>query len=115
MPVNTARTYSDNRSASDITVSFRWCKNEIVRGAKAVWTDCSGRLLDLLIAGLDVIELGGQLLAGALTEGLLDEPAGFTALGACEAAGLNLALTLGVDGDLNDFHEPPPTLMVSLM
>ena len=62
-------------------------------------------LLELLIGGLALVELSGQLLVGALTEGLLDEPAGFAALAAGEAARLDLGLTLGVDGDLDDLHE----------
>src|SRR5271157_1306956 len=75
----------------------------------------SVRLLELLIGGLALVELRGQLLVGSLTQSLLDEPAGFPALAAGEAARLDPGLTLGVDGDLDDLHEPPPTRIVSLI
>ena len=44
---------------------------------------------------LALVELGGQLLAGALAEGLLDELAGLAALAAGEATRLDLGLALG--------------------
>src|SRR5208337_2655523 len=72
-------------------------------------------LLELLIGCLVRVELSGQLLVGALTEGLLDELARFPALAAREAARLDPGLALGVDGDLDDLHEPPPTRIVSLI
>src|SRR5208337_4206886 len=75
----------------------------------------SVRLLELLVGRLALVELRGQLLVGALTEGLLDEPARFPALAAGEAVRLDLRLALGAGGDLDDLHEPPPTRIVSLI
>src|SRR5208337_2445854 len=75
----------------------------------------SVRLLELLVGRLVLVELSGQLPVGALTEGLLDEPARFPALAAGEAARFDLGLTLGVDGDLDGLHAPPPTRIVSLI
>ena len=69
----------------------------------------------MLSGRLALVELGGQLLTGGLTESLLDELAGFATFAAGEAARLDLGLTLGVDGELDDLHEPPPTRMVSLI
>ena len=51
-------------------------------------------LLELLVGGLALVELGGQLLVGALPEGLLDELAGLAALAAGEAARLDLVWPL---------------------
>src|SRR5271157_467931 len=95
-------------------VSFLVLANEV-----GLWSDEPRRrsvgLLELLVGRLVRVELSGQLLVGALTEGLLDELARFPALAAREAARLDPGLALGVDGDLDDLHEPPPTRIVSLI
>src|SRR5262249_12082808 len=49
------------------------------------WMPRSLRLLDLLAGRLALVELGRELLAEGLAEGLLEEPAGLAALGAGEA------------------------------
>jgi hypothetical protein len=75
----------------------------------------SVRLLELLVGRLVLVELRGQLLVGALAESLLNEATGFTAFTTGEATCLDLALTFGVDGDLDDLQATPPTRMVSLI
>ena len=63
-------------------------RGEMRRGTR------SAGLLELLVGGLALVELGGQLLASALAQCLLDELAGLAALAAGEAARLDLGLTL---------------------
>ena len=50
------------------------------------------RLLDLLVGGLCLVELGRELLVHRLAEGLLDEAAGLATLAAGEALRLDPGL-----------------------
>jgi hypothetical protein len=60
-----------------------------------------GPLLLMLLDGLGLMELGSELLAGLLAEGLFDEPACIAARRADEAQGLNGRLALGRDDDFD--------------
>src|SRR5271157_478466 len=114
MPLKQARTYSDKRSAS---VMNHFLLDVGQRGGIGTWRTGrrSAGLLELLIDGLALVALSGQLLIRMLTEGLLYELTGFATFAAGEAARLDPGLTPGVDGDLDELHEPPPTRIVSLI
>src|SRR3954468_4080589 len=73
------------------------------------------RLAEFLVRLLALVELGRERLGGPPAERLLDEPAGLAALPAGEALGLDLCLADGGDGDLDDLHDAPPTVIDSLM
>ena len=51
--------------------------------------------------GFRLVELGGQLLAGLLAEGLLDKLTGIPARRACKTPGLDSGFALWADNNLN--------------
>ena len=60
-------------------------------------------LLNLLLCGSRLMKLRFEDLVGLLTDGLFNEPAGFTAFRPREAFGLHFGLTVGSDDDFDGF------------
>ncbi len=76
----------------------------------------SASLLLRLLGRLKLKVLLGQLLAGLLSESLLQEAAGLLAVGPGKALGLETRFTLRRNDDFDRLaHAAPPTWMVSLM
>ena len=64
---------------------------------------------------MGLMELGCELFAFAIAQGLFNQIAGFTAGFTSETFGLYGALSLGANSDLYGLQAAPPTWMVSLI
>src|SRR5690606_29576481 len=88
-------------------VSRRWDCN-VDWGALNIIAPLLVVLVDL--GRLTGVELGRQLLAGLLAEGLFNKLAGLAAFTASEASGFHASLAAGGDDDLDGLaHAAPPT------
>ena len=63
----------------------------------------------MLLTGGRLMELRFELLVGLLSERLLDEAAGLTALTSDEAFRFHARLAVGSDDDLDGLQAAPPT------
>ena len=66
-------------------------------------------LLQVLLTGGRLMELRLELLVGLLREGLLDEPAGLSALVPDKAFRFDTRLPVGGDDDFDGLQAAPPT------
>jgi hypothetical protein len=73
----------------------------------AAWSSLA--LLQVLLTGGRLMEFRLELLIGLLSEGLLDELAGLTALATDEPFRFDTRLTVGGDDDFNRLQAAPPT------